>query len=191
MTPGLGSDVTTTSAAGSSRRPALLCIPSVSRNLLPRATAAAIEEETGEEASAEENNGGYWGRDDREDNNSIVLTAGDNSAAVLRLHDTSQTPDICSASDLCPFFFMSSLFTFPAAPVYLLLSRLSRSPGLQISLVEAAVCSVCFEYSHKRVVEYLLCFPPLLYRTALSLRQLGSMPVKKRKKRSCLCRACI
>lgn len=186
MTPGLGSDVTTTSAAGSSRRPALLCIPSLSRNLLPRATAAAIEEETGEEASAQENNGDYWGRDDRGDNNSIVLTAGDNSTAVPRLHDTSQTPDICSASDLCPFFFMSS-FTFPAAPVYLLLSRLSRSPGLQISLVEAAVCSVCFEYSHKRVVEYLLSYPPLLYMSALSLRQLGSMPVKK----SCLCRACI
>lgn len=112
----------------------------------------------------------------------------DNSTAVLRLHDTSQTPDICSASDLCPFFFMSSLFTFPAAPVYLLLSRLSRSPGLQISLVEAAVCSVCFEYSHKRVVEYLLSYPPLLYTSALSLRQLGSMPVKKKK---AVCAECV
>lgn len=105
-------------------------------DLLPRATAAAIEE-----VSAEENNEDCWGMNDRKDNNSISLR--DNFTAVLQLSDTSETPDICSASDLCPSFHVFFIY-LSSSPVYLLLLRLSRSPGWQVSLVEAAALLCLF-----------------------------------------------
>lgn len=49
----------------------------------------------------------------------------------------AQTPDICSASDLCPSFHACCVY-FCSSPVYLLLWRLSCSPRRQGSPVEAA-----------------------------------------------------
>lgn len=100
-------------------------------DLLPQATVAVAAATVGAaapEVKAEGNNEDYLRMDDRKDNNSI--SHRDNVTAVLQLPDASETPDICSASDLrCSFhvFF-----------IYLLLVRLTRSPGQQISLVEAA-----------------------------------------------------
>lgn len=113
--------------------PAPVMHPVRAADLLPQATAtaaapAATVGAAAPEVSAEGNNEDYLRTDDRKDNNSI--SQRDNVTAVLQLPDASETPDICSASDLrCSFhvFF-----------IYLLLVRLTCSPGQRISLVEAA-----------------------------------------------------
>lgn len=75
----------------------------------------------------------------------IITVSGrrDSFTAALQLSDTSETPDICSASDLCPSFHVFFIY-LSSSPVYLLLLRLSRSPGPQISLVEAAALLCLF-----------------------------------------------
>lgn len=100
-------------------------------DLLPQATVAAAASTVGAaapEVSAEGNNEHYLRTDDRKDNNSI--SQRDNVTAVLQLPDASETPDICSASDL--------RWSFHVFFIYLLLVRLTCSPGQRISLVEAA-----------------------------------------------------
>lgn len=77
------------------------------------------------EVGAVENNGSHWGTNDRRDNNSI--THRDHFTAVLQLSNTSEAPDICSASDLCPsfhvFFIYLSSSSLPAAVEIILLTR--------------------------------------------------------------------
>lgn len=60
VTPGQGSDVTTTSATGSSRRPALLCIPSVWQTCCHGLLRRLYRRGDSAEVSAAENNEGSW-----------------------------------------------------------------------------------------------------------------------------------
>lgn len=114
VTPGQGSDVTTTSAAGSSRRPALLCIPSV----LQTCCHGLLRRQLKKRWRRSERRGeqyGLLGRDDRKDNNSIGLTK-----EIIPLLSWSYTipPSkhlIFAQLLICVPLFMSSLFTFPAA----------------------------------------------------------------------------
>lgn len=110
-------------------------------DLLPQGTVAVGDEVMEPEVGAVENNGSHWGTNDRTDNNSI--THRDHFTAVLQLSNTSEAPDICSASDLCPSFHVFFIY-LSSSPVYLLLLRLSCSPGQQISLVEAAALLCLF-----------------------------------------------
>jgi len=74
VSPGPRSDVTTTSAAGSSRRPALLCVLSVAQTCCH----GLLWQQLKKRHARSERRGEQWwllGWDDREDNNSISLTA--------------------------------------------------------------------------------------------------------------------
>lgn len=142
VTPGHGSDVTTTSAASSSRRPDPAMHPISVVSLLPWATTAATEEAgilkyelwstgtTGARMLAKIPT--VWFTEDK-------FTAFLHSL----LSNTSGTPDICSASDLCSSFHVFFIYLC-SSPVYLLLSRLSRWPRWQISLVGAAALPCLF-----------------------------------------------
>lgn len=80
---------------------------------------------------------------------------------------TSETPDICSASDLRLSFYVIFIYLCSSS-VYLLLSRWSVWPSQQISLVRAAALPCLFwtqSRPHKRLVEYLLS--NRLFRTRL------------------------
>ncbi len=163
VTPGPGSDVTTTSAAGSSRRPALLCIPSVSRTCchgLLRQKRRPRSERRGEQW-------GLLGRDDRKDNNSIGLTA-----EIIPLLSCSYTiaPKhlIFAQLLICAPLFMSSLFTFPAAQFTFCCWDYPARQACRFLLLKQLLCSVCFEYRlHKRVVAYLLSYAAVLFVCAL------------------------
>lgn len=90
MTPGRGSDVTATSAAGWSRRPGPAMRPVSVASLLLRAATATTEEVATVEVELRIT--------------MMVMATEVDFTAVLQSPNTSETPDICSASDLCPFF---------------------------------------------------------------------------------------
>lgn len=179
VTPGWGSDVTTTSAAGSSRRPALLCIPSVVQTCCHGLQRQRLKKRwPGSERRGEQ--WGLLGRDDRKDNNSIGLTA-----EIIPLLCCSYTIPpkhlIFAQLLICAPLFMSSLFTFLAAQFIDCCWDYPASRARQISLVEAAAL-LCLFWTQprldKRVVEYLLSYPPFFYVFGLLSRQLKLMPVK-------------
>lgn len=186
VTPGQGSDVTTTSAGGSSRRPALLCIPSVSQTCCH----GLLWQQLKKRRPRSERRGEQWGllgRDDRKDNNSIGLTA-----KIIPLLSCSYTIPpkhlIFAQLLICAPLFMSSLFTFLAAQFTCCCWDYPARQGSRFLLLKQLLRSVCFEHNQDfiKAVEYLLSYPPLFYTSELLLRQLSLMPVK-----AILCWACI
>lgn len=125
LTPGRRSDVTTTSAVGSSHGP------------VATGDCGSIRREDEPEVSAEQNNKGDSARDDRKDNDSIGLTA--EIIPLLYCSYTIPPKHLIFAQLLifAPSFHVFFIY-LSSGPVYLLLLRLSCSPGRQISLVEAA-----------------------------------------------------
>lgn len=165
VTPGRGSDVTTTSAGGSSRRPGPVMHPISVADLLPRATVAAIEDETGREVSAqEENNEGYWGRDDGEDNKSIGLTA-EIIPLLCCSYTTPHTHLIFAQLLICAPLFMSSLFTFPPAQFTCCCWDYPARQACRFLLLKQLLCSVCFEHNQDSIKESLniFCLTPSFF----------------------------
>lgn len=163
VTPGQGSDVTTTSAAGSSRRPALLCIPSVSRTCCH----GLLRQQSKKRRPRSERRGEQWGllgRDDRKDNNSIGLTA-----EIIPLLSCSYTIPpkhlIFAQLLICVPLFMSSLFTFPAAQFTCCCWDYPARQASRFLLLKQLLCSVCFEYSQDSIKESLniFCLTPPPY----------------------------
>lgn len=137
VTPGPGSDVTTTSAADSSRRPgALVCPVRGSADLLPRATVEACEKEKWAQRRTM-TAAGF--RDDRGDN-SILLTA--EIAPLLSCSYIIPPKHLIFAQLLiCACLFMSSLFTFTCRCWDYLALQATR-----FLLLKQLLCSVCFEH---------------------------------------------
>lgn len=186
VTPGQGSDVTTTSAACSSRRPALLCIPSV----LQTCCHGLLRWQLKKRRPRSERRGEQWGllgRDDRKDNNSIGLTA-----EIIPLLSWSYTIPlkhlIFAQLLICASLFMSSLFTFPAAQFTCCCWDYPAHQASRFLLLKQLLCNVCSEHSQDSIKESLtiFCLTPLFYTFELLLRQLSLMPVK-----ATLCWACI
>lgn len=71
VTPGHGSDVTTTSAVSLSRRPGSTVHPISVVSLFPQATIAATEEAVVLKYAVEHNED-HWGKGDSKDNNRVV-----------------------------------------------------------------------------------------------------------------------
>lgn len=140
MASGRGSDVTATSADWS-RLPGPAMYPVSAASLLPRAATAATQEMAilKYELWRTKRSSEAWMMAGR----TTVLAIEDGFTASPHFlpSRTSETPDICSASNLCLSFQVIFIYLFGSS-FYLLLSRLSRRPGQRISCWSS--CSAVF-----------------------------------------------
>lgn len=109
VTPGQGSDVTTTSAAGSSRRPGLVMQPVSVAGLLPWATAAAIQEGRAQKGRTMRTIGAQM-------TGKIITVSSTEIMSVLSCSYPIPLKHLIFAQLLiCAPLFVPFLFTFPAA----------------------------------------------------------------------------
>lgn len=155
VAPGRRSDVTTTSADWS-RLPGPAMHPVSVASLLPRATTASTQEMAilKYELQKTMRTGEAWMIAET----TTVWATEDNFTVFPHFlpSSTSETPDICSASDLC--LFMSSLFTFVAARFTCCCRDYPASRASRFLLLEQLLCPVCFKHSQGSIKDSLNIF---------------------------------